>query len=53
MSDNMWRTIFGATAAVAGFLLTQNDVVIPPWAKVALGAVIVALAVVNPQRATA
>jgi hypothetical protein len=36
-------------AAVCSFLLVQPDVILPPWAKVIVGAVIVALAVINPQ----
>ena len=52
MTDNMWRTLFGAIAGVASFALTQSDVVIPPLVKFALGAVLVALAVMNPQRAS-
>ena len=51
MTNNQWRTLFGAVAAVASFSLTQSDVVIPPILKFALGAILVGLAVINPQRA--
>lgn len=50
MTNSMWRALFGAIAAVASFSLTQSDVVIPPTVKFTLGAVLVALAVINPQR---
>lgn len=50
MTDNMWRTLFGVVAAVCAFLLAQPDVPLEPVAKVALGAIIVALSVVNPSR---
>ena len=53
MTDNVWKTIFGVTAAVASFLLTQGDLTVAPVAKVILGAILVALAVVNPSRASA
>lgn len=53
MTDNVWQTLAGVAAAVAAFLLTQNDVTVEPIAKVVLGAILVALAVVNPKRATA
>jgi len=42
------RVALAAIAAVCSFLLVQPDVVIPPILKVVLGAVIVALAVINP-----
>lgn len=53
MSDNQWRTLFIVVAAVASFLLTQSDVVIGPVVKVGLGALLVALAAINPARASA
>ena len=54
MTENQWRTAFGVTAAVVAFLLVQGDVALDPIVKVALGAVAVALAVLNPSdRATA
>ena len=43
------KTVFAGVAAVCAFLIAQPDVVLPPLLKVALGAVIVFLAVVNPQ----
>ena len=48
ISENQVRIFLAAIAAVCSFLLVQPDVVLPPWAKVIVGAVIVALAVVNP-----
>ena len=51
MTNNQWRTLFGAVAAISSYALTQSDVVIPPLVKFALGAILVALAVINPQRA--
>jgi hypothetical protein len=48
LTENQWKTLLGAVAAVCGFLLTQSDVTVPPLLKVTLGAVIVALAVINP-----
>jgi len=50
MSENQWKTAFGAVAAVAAFVLSQSDVVVPAWAKLFLGGLIVALAVINPDR---
>ncbi len=49
MSENTWRTIFGVAAAVVAFLLVQTDVELLPVVKVALGAVAVGLAVLNPS----
>lgn len=51
MTDTQWKTIFGAVAAVCAFLLAQQDVTLLPVTKVALGAIIVALSVINPNRA--
>ena len=42
------RIVLAAIAAVCSFLLVQSDVVVPDLLKVVLGAVIVALAVINP-----
>lgn len=53
ITDNQWKTIFGAIAAVVVFLLAQEDVPLEPIIKVILGAVAVALAVINPNRSTA
>lgn len=50
MTDNQWKTVFAVVAAVCSFVLAQPDVAVPPIAKVVLGAIIVALAVVNPNR---
>ena len=49
ISENTIKTIFGAIAAVCSFLLVQPDLVLEPWLKVVLGAIIVALAVINPS----
>jgi len=49
ISENQIRVLLAAIAAVCAFLLVQPDVVLPPWAKVIVGAIIVALAVLNPQ----
>jgi len=43
------RIVFAAIAAVCAFLLVQTDVALDPIVKVIVGAVIVALAVINPQ----
>ena len=48
ISEAQVRVALAAIAAVCSFLLVQPDVVIPPILKVVLGAVIVALAVINP-----
>lgn len=53
LSNIQWQTIFGAVAAVCAFLLAQPDVALDPIVKVVLGAVIVALAVINPKRGEA
>ena len=53
MSDNQWKIVFAAVAAVAAFVLSQSDVTVVPIVKVALGALIVALSVINPNRASA
>jgi len=50
LTDTQWKTLLGAIAAVCAFLLAQQDVTIEPLGKVILGAIIVALAVVNPNR---
>lgn len=48
MTETQVKTIFAAVSAVCAFLLAQPDVTIPPLLKVILGAVIVALAAINP-----
>ena len=52
MSDNLWKSLFGAVAAVCAFVLAQPDVTVAPLVKLALGAVIVALSVINPNRSS-
>ena len=47
------RIVFAAIAAVCSFLLVQPDVLLSPIATVVIGAVIVALAVINPQTVAA
>lgn len=49
---NIVRTVFAAISAVCAFLLAQPDVTLDPIVKVALGAVIVALSVINPNTVT-
>jgi hypothetical protein len=51
LTTNQWRTAFGALAALASFLLVQTDIIVPPFAKVVLGGLLVVLAAVNPVRA--
>ena len=48
ITETQVRVALAAIAAVCSFLLVQSDVVIPDLLKVVLGAVIVALAVINP-----
>jgi hypothetical protein len=48
ISENQVKLVLAAIAAVCSYLLVQTDVVIEPWANVLLGAIIVALAVLNP-----
>jgi hypothetical protein len=43
------RLVLAAIAAVCAFLLLQPDVLLSPAVKVVIGAIIVALAVLNPQ----
>jgi len=50
VTETQWKTVFGVVAAVAAFLLAQTDIALVPIAKVALGATIVALATLNPDR---
>lgn len=50
MSETQWKTAFAAVAAIAAFLLAQADIELLPIAKVALGALLVALAAINPDR---
>lgn len=47
LTNTQWRTIIGVAAAVVAFLLVQQDVVLSPVLKVALGAISVGLAVIN------
>jgi membrane protein YqaA with SNARE-associated domain len=49
ISEAQARVALAAVAAVCAFLLVQPDVAIPPILKVVLGAIIVALAVINPS----
>jgi hypothetical protein len=42
------RTVMIVAAAVVAFLLAQSDIVLSPEVKVALGAIAVALAALNP-----
>lgn len=51
LSNIQWKVVFGTIAAVCTFLLAQPDVALDPLVKVALGAVVVGLSVVNPNRA--
>jgi hypothetical protein len=43
------RLLMGAVAAVCAFLLVQTDVALDPWVNLVCGAIIVALAVINPS----
>jgi hypothetical protein len=43
------RTLVGIAAAVVAYLLVQTEVPLDPIAKVALGAISVALAVLSPS----
>ncbi|HSW43831.1 MAG TPA: hypothetical protein VLM76_15140 [Patescibacteria group bacterium] len=49
ITETRVKLVLGAIAAVAAFLLVQTDVALEPAVRVALGAVIVALAVLNPE----
>ena len=49
ITETRVKVVLGAIAAVAAFLLVQPDVALEPVLRVALGAVIVALAVLNPE----
>lgn len=51
MTNTQWRVLFGAVGAVCAFLLAQTDLPLEPIARVALGAIVTALAVINPNRA--
>jgi len=51
VTNNVWKVIFGAAAAAIAFLLVQGDVTFDPIVKVALGAIAVVLAVLNPPGA--
>ena len=50
MTEKQFQAVFGVAAAVCAFLLAQQDVPLDPIAKVVLGAIAVALAVVNPGK---
>jgi len=52
LTNTAWKLIFGTAAAVIVFLLAQQDVPLDPIVRVVLGAIAVALAVVNPNRDT-
>lgn len=43
----LWTTVFGIVAAVDAYLLIQSDIALDPVAKVVLGALAVALAVLK------
>lgn len=47
MTNTRWRSLFGVAAAVVAYLLIQTDVPLDPIAKVVLGALSVALAVIK------
>lgn len=47
---NVWRTVYGVIAAVCSFLLIQTDAPLEGWAKVAVGAIVVAVAVIQPPQ---
>ena len=49
ITETRVKLVLGAIAAVAAYLLVQTDVALEPVLRVALGAVIVALAVLNPE----
>ncbi|HSW42948.1 MAG TPA: hypothetical protein VLM76_10605 [Patescibacteria group bacterium] len=49
ITETRVKVVLGAIAAVAAYLLVQTDVALEPVLRVALGAVIVALAVLNPE----
>ena len=49
ITETQIRLVFAAIAAVCAFLLLQPDVLLSPPIKVFIGAIIVALAVLNPQ----
>jgi hypothetical protein len=53
ISENTIKVLLGAIAAVCSFLLVQPDLILEPGIKVLLGAVIVALAVINPATVSA
>ena len=53
ITETQVKLIFAAVAAVCSFLLVQPDLALEPWVKVALGAVIVALSVLNPVNVAA
>lgn len=50
MPSSAWRTLYGVVAAVCAFLLIQTDAPLEGWAKVLVGAVAVAVAVIQPPQ---
>lgn len=50
ISANQWRTVFAVAAAIVAFLLTQQNLPLSPIVQVALGAVSVGLAVLEPSK---
>jgi hypothetical protein len=53
ISENQVKLVFAAIAAVCAFLLVQPDVPLDPWVNLICGAIIVALAVINPASTAA
>lgn len=53
ISETQVKLIFAAIAAVCSFLLVQTDVPLEPWVNLICGAIIVALAVINPAATAA
>lgn len=51
--SGIWRTCFGVIAAVGSYLLIQTEAPLEGWAKVAVGAVMVAVAVIQPPKGSA
>ena len=52
MTNVQWKLLFGVVSVVCAFLLVQTDIPLDPIVKVVIGAVNVALAVLNPNRAS-
>jgi len=51
-SPNFWRTLFGVVSGVVAYLLIQTEVPLDPVAKVALGAISIAVTVVKTPGTT-